>query len=91
MTLWLFFIPSCRDHLTEDVCTVGLGPFKQRIVGTRVHTLPGLDQENDIGMADGVQPMCYDQDGDALRRDPQVILQDPLGLGVQRAGRFVED
>ena len=50
-----------------------------------------LQTEDDVGVLDGGEPMGDGDGRPALRGPLEGVLDQPLGLGVQRRGRLVQD
>ena len=54
------------------------------------HDPAGLQHDDLVGIDHGGQPVCDDQRGAALRDLAQRPLDFPLGMGVERTGRLIE-
>ncbi len=53
--------------------------------------LSSLHDDNPVGSSDGREPVSNDQHRASTTDASHVVLDDLLGLVVERAGRFVED
>ena len=87
-----FFGEDVRAVLEFDHAAVGaVGDEHQFVVGAGFADGAVAKHDDDIGVADGGEPVRDDEAGAALHQFLERLLHEPFAFGVERAGRLVED
>ena len=60
-------------------------------VSTRLADATMFDNDDQVGVGDGAEPMRDDKAGTAAHELGQALLNEPLAVGIEVAGRFVQD